>query len=162
VSEAVVQADAAANEWRREFYTMAFYLVVVLDAALVAISPGHQSALGVIWGTTIGLVLAHLFAFDLAARFVSGGHFSRADGSLASAQLAAGVGISWLASIPLVFFSHGTEISVVRFELAALIGLSAGAVGRSSGASWPRTILFAAGVIVVASVVASVKHALAH
>ncbi|HLT95304.1 MAG TPA: hypothetical protein VK070_00810, partial [Acidimicrobiia bacterium] len=64
-----------ALEWRREAFTMAFYVAVCLIAALAVV--GDEASvpiLGIIWGSTVGLALAHLFAFRLAARVVGGGH----------------------------------------------------------------------------------------
>jgi hypothetical protein len=56
---------------RKEAWTMALYVAVCLIAALTALEsvtavPGH--ILGLVWGTTVGLAVAHVFAFRIAGR----------------------------------------------------------------------------------------------
>jgi len=51
---------------RKEGWTMALYVAICLIAALSALAnvtaiPGH--ILGLVWGTTVGLAVAHVFAF---------------------------------------------------------------------------------------------------
>jgi hypothetical protein len=69
------------NEDRRieiglESSTMVLYVSVVLLAALVAIDTSaaisDTEILGLIWGTTLGLALAHYFAFRVASQTCSG------------------------------------------------------------------------------------------
>jgi hypothetical protein len=55
---------------------MALYVAICLIAALTALEnvtavPGH--ILGLVWGTTVGLALAHVFAFRVAGRLVHDG-----------------------------------------------------------------------------------------
>ena len=61
---------------------MALYVTVCLLAALTALQnvvavPGR--VLGLVWGTTIGLALAHLFAFRIAGRLVQDGRLAKGD-----------------------------------------------------------------------------------
>lgn len=56
---------------------MALYVAVCLLAALIALpdrGAGHAPAFGVIWGVTVGLALAHWFAFRVSARLGLAGH----------------------------------------------------------------------------------------
>jgi hypothetical protein len=67
---------------RKEAWTMGLYVTVCLLAGLTALEsvvavPGH--VFGLVWGTTVGLALAHLFAFRLAGRLVHDGRFPRSD-----------------------------------------------------------------------------------
>jgi hypothetical protein len=53
---------------RKEGWTMALYVAICLIAALTALAnvtavPGH--IIGLVWGTTVGLAVAHVFAFRL-------------------------------------------------------------------------------------------------
>jgi ribosomal protein S12 len=55
----------------REAVTMALYVVVVLAAEFVAVEEhavDEPSTVAVIGGSALGVALAHLFAFNLAAR----------------------------------------------------------------------------------------------
>jgi hypothetical protein len=67
---------------RKEAWTMTLYVTICLLAALTALEnvvavPGQ--VFGLVWGTTIGLALAHLFAFRIAGRLVHDGRFPKGD-----------------------------------------------------------------------------------
>ena len=68
---------------------MALYVAVCLIAALTALAnvtavPGH--ILGLVWGTTVGLALAHVFAFRIAGRLVHDGVLPRPIASFRSSS----------------------------------------------------------------------------
>jgi hypothetical protein len=70
------------TERRREANTMALYIGISLLAALTALpdsKPLHAHGLGVVWGITLGLALAHWFSFWVATRLVSAGKFAKED-----------------------------------------------------------------------------------
>jgi predicted membrane protein len=84
MSEPPVDANGDVGdrvELRKEAWVMALYVAVCLLAALTAVaeeaSDGHVRAFGIIWGTTIGLALAHAFAFRVSARIVAQGRIRR-------------------------------------------------------------------------------------
>lgn len=159
----VSEASSAVRraEWRREAYTMAFYVAVCLEAALFAVDTSHEPAtIGIIWGTTIGLALAHLFAFRLAARLVAHGMIGRSQAELAIAQLSGAVAVAVITTIPVLMMPASAHISAARFVLSAFIGLAAFAVGWANGAGVVRSSLFAGGTLLVAVAVAAVKNIL--
>lgn len=148
-------------EWRREAFTMAFYVAIVLIAALVAIDDDHRlPTLGLIWGTTMGLALAHLFAFRLASGLVGERGPDAHSRSLAGAQLAGAIAIAAFSSLPVLFLPEEAEADGVRLVLSALIGLAAFAIGKSSGASTLRSTVFALLVLLLGTAVAVVKNVL--
>lgn len=58
---------------RREAFTMTLYTSITLLGALT-VTGRHQSDVNVfaiVWGTTVGLALAHWFAFSFAVRLVA-------------------------------------------------------------------------------------------
>jgi hypothetical protein len=62
-------------ELRKEAYTMALYVAICLLAAFTAL-PGtstHAHLTRIIWGATVGLAVAHWFAFRVSARLVGAG-----------------------------------------------------------------------------------------
>lgn len=69
--------DGPDRELRKEPFTMALYVAVCLLAALTALSEHADrelvEVLGIVWGSTIGLALAHWFAFRMSARLVESG-----------------------------------------------------------------------------------------
>jgi len=62
---------------------MALYVAVCLLAALTAADEGaehgHVRVLGLVWGVSIGLALAHVFAFRVSARLVAAGRIEAHD-----------------------------------------------------------------------------------
>lgn len=118
--------------------------------------------MALIWGTTIGLALAHLFAFRLAARLVGGGSLGAHQGRLALAQLIGAGAVAIIATLPVLLFSGPTEADIARFFVAGLIGVAAYQVGRGGGASLVKSALFAAGTLLVAMTVVVIKNLLLH
>lgn len=143
---------------------MALYVAVCLIAALIAIdedaSHGHTRAFAVIWGTTIGLAVVHLFAFRLASRLTAPGGIRRADLELAGAQLAGAAAVAVVVSIPVVLLPTSVEFDVARIELALLIAMAGAAVARQNGAGIARSLWFGSAMLALALLAATVKNIL--
>jgi hypothetical protein len=164
-----VMSDAAADHvdrdhLRKEAWTMALYVTICLLAALTALEnvvavPGQ--VLGLVWGTTIGLALAHLFAFRIAGRLVHDGRFPKGDPVIASIQLAAAAAVAVFVSIPVLIAPPANELDWARYTCAGIIGVVGYGVARGGGQSRMRAVLFGLGVLALAIVVAALKHALA-
>ena len=140
---------------------MAFYVAVVLDAALITFDPEHSdSAIGLVWGTSIGLALAHVFAFRLTNRLLAPQAHDRGDWRVSLAQLSGAAAVAALASLPVLLLpdTFGARFGAGLMEF--FVGVVALVVGRTRGASWGRSILFAVGVSVLAGMVATLKNAL--
>jgi hypothetical protein len=116
--------------------------------------------LGLIWGTTIGLALAHYFAFRVASRLVRGTTFHKRDGEVALAQLAGAAIVAALCSIPVILLPDSGKNDFVRFELAVLLGITGYAAGRTGNASRLRSLTTGIVVLVLGVAVAFVKNAL--
>jgi hypothetical protein len=153
-----------AVELRKEAWVMALYVAVCLLAALAAAaekaSDGHVRALGIVWGTTVGLTLAHAFAFRVSARIVARGRIRRSDANVVLAQLAGATGVAVLASIPILLWPATAEFDVVRWMLALFISIVGFEVARSSGAGRTRSLLYGVFLLVVAVTIAVVKNIL--
>ena len=151
---------SSPNEAVREAVTMVLYVCIVLAAEFVAGGDTVQSerfALEVIWGTVIGLALAHVFAFNLAARLLIGGRLSPEVRAAAWAQLAAAAAIALLVTIPFILFSLRPALRVDAFLVAGLIGVAAYAASRGSGVSWKRSLVHGLIALAIAVVVVSIK-----
>ena len=86
---------------------MALYVAICLLAALIALpdtDAQHAHALQIIWRVTVGLALAHWFAFRVSARLVGSGSVRPHDVESAGAQLAGVASVVLLAPIPVVVF----------------------------------------------------------
>jgi len=102
---------------------MALYVCLVLAAEFVAVGDHAESegiVLATIWATTIGLALAHVFAFDLAGRLFSGGR-RRSEAAIAAlVQLGAAIAVAAAVSIPFLFLPLDRALDVAAFATAAL------------------------------------------
>jgi hypothetical protein len=145
-------------ELRKEAYTTALYVAICLLAGLIALgddADGH--VVRVIWGVTIGLALAHWFAFRVSARLVAAGEVRREDAESAAAQLAGAAVVALLASAPALVAPTSAHLEAAEFVLAAFLGLVGFAVARASGASHGRALLYAVSVLIAAVTIAVVK-----
>jgi hypothetical protein len=153
-----------ALELRREAYTMGLYVAICLLAVLTAavhhdtISQGDVFEL--IWGTTLGLALAHWFAFRLSSRMVRSGRMHKHDVDTGAAQFAGAALVGLLASIPVVLLDTQSELDAARLVLAGFIGIVGYSVARSNGASRPKAIAYGVAELIVAASVAILKNTL--
>ena len=144
---------------------MALYVSVCLLAATAVIAEsadrGHVEVLGLVWGTTVGLALAHLFAFRISARLVGSGTIDEHDARIAVAQLVGAIAVAVLCTAPVLVMSSTSELDAVRLMLAALIGLVAFLTARSGDKSRTTSLVYAVIVLAVALTIAVLKNALA-
>jgi hypothetical protein len=139
---------------------MALYACIVLAAEFVAVADraaDELTTIGVIWGTAVGIALAHVFAFNLAARLFAGGPLPRETRRAAWAQLLAAAVVAAILSVPFLFLSVGPAVDASGFLLAALIGLTAYVASREAGAGRARSLLDGLIVLAIAMAVVSVK-----
>jgi hypothetical protein len=142
---------------------MVLYVCVVLAAEFVAGGHDVQSerfAVEVIWGTAVGLALAHVFAFNLAAKLLIGGHLSPEVRAAAWAQLAAAAIVAFVVTIPFILFTLDRALRVSAFLVTGLIGVAAYAASRGSGAGRTRSLVDGLIALAIAVVVVSIKVAL--
>ena len=143
---------------------MGLYVSITLLAALAVTGDGNGSedVLAIVWGTTIGLALAHWFAFDLVARLVDPhpqpSHVTRE----LMFELLGAFAVAVLATITLVLAPEHLEREAVRFVMVGAIGTATLIEARAYGASWRRAIGAGAIALVLAALVAGAKHELTH
>jgi len=143
---------------------MALYVAICLLASLIVIPESgveHTHVMGLIWGITLGLALAHWFAFRLSARMVGAGTVRSSDVELAGAQLLGAAGVAVWASVAVLLLPESAEVEGAEFLLAPLISLIGFAVARGAGANLLRAVLYALFVLVFAVAIAAVKNLLA-
>jgi hypothetical protein len=151
-------------ELRREAYTMALYVAICLLAELSAVAEhaGTKDAhvLAIVWGTTIGLALAHWFAYQVSARLVATGSIGQHEVQAAGSELVGAAAVAMLATVPVLLLPTSAEYAVTRLLLAGFIGLVGFKVARSGGAGHGRAIVYGLSVLLVATAVAVVKNLL--
>ena len=154
------------TELRKDALTMALYVAVGLLGALSlfdrSLSGSDVRIVETIWGITIGLVLAHVFAFVVAAHAVGKGSIRRHDGEAAVAHLIGGVTVAVVATVTALIVRDEAELRAVRLVLAVFIGAVGYLVRRSNGASVKGALLFGFVTVVVALVIANIKVNLSH
>src|SRR5436190_15511265 len=123
-----VRATRSDPSLRREADMMAFYLGITL---LVALSVPKDSApppmpelLLIVWGTTLGLAVAHWFALGLAAYLVDDPGLHHSPGEMLFSQLVMAVILAVVASIAvLVVPLVQEELSSGRIAVALFVGV---------------------------------------
>lgn len=143
---------------------MALYVAITLLAALIAVpddAVDHVNPFRLVWGTTVGLAVAHWFAFRLSALLVASGVIGRHDAETAGAQISGAAAVAALATVPLVVFPGSIELEVVRLALALFVAVVGYAVARVSGATTSRSFVYAVAVLTVAVLIAVAKNVLA-
>ena len=151
---------------------MVLYLSIVLLAELAALPTGRDGAgravhgpagwelVAILWGTTIGLALAHWFAFRLATQGIRQGPLAGWDRLQALSELAGAAFVAAMASMPVLLFSDELEQQVVPFVLALIIGGVCYLVERASQRSRATSLVFGVFALVLGLAVATLKSVL--
>lgn len=150
---------------------MVLYLSIVLLAELTALPAGQSDGeavhgpvgwelIAILWGTTIGLALAHWFAFRLATQGLRRGPLRRWDRRQALSELTGAALVAALASVPVLLLHDETEQEVVLFVLALIIGGVGYLVERASGRARAASLLFGAVALGLGLAVATLKSVL--
>jgi hypothetical protein len=170
MSDAIVSSHAPARpkghqvELRKEAYAMGLYVAICLLAALTAVTEHDDGkdidVLKIVWGTTVGLAVAHWFAFRVSARLVAAGRIRRHDAETAVAQFVGAVAVALLATLPVLLLPVSSELDVARWILAGFVGIVGYAVARSGDASRRRSVVYGLSVLIVAAGVALTKNLL--
>jgi len=153
-------------ELRRDALSMALYVALGLLGALSlfdrSLSGTDVRIVETIWGITVGLVLAHVFAFVVAAHVAGQGSLRRHDGEAAVAHLLGGIAVAVVATAAALVVRDEGALRAVRLVLVVFIGTVGYLVRRSNGASRKGAVLFGFVTVVVALIIANIKINLSH
>ncbi len=160
------------TELLREATVMILYVSVVEIAELAALPERHlpggrvtgpvaDELLAVLWGTAVGLALAHWFAFRIAAPAFRGGHPTSHDNLIGVAQLGGAVLVAALSSLPALLFSNARAQETTGDVPAVLVGVVAYLIARHTGSSRFSSVCYGAVALALGVVVALVKGVLA-
>jgi hypothetical protein len=147
-------------------------VAVVEIAELAALPESHFSTgrvtgavgsqlLAIVWGTAVGLALAHWFAFRLAAPAFRGEAPSRNDTYVGLAQVGGAMFVAAVSSLPVLLFSDVRAQETTGDMPALLIGVIAYLIARSSQRSRLASFFFGVTALAVGVLVAVVKSVLA-
>jgi hypothetical protein len=152
---------------------MTLYVSIVLLGTLTALPAGHDGAgkpvrgpagielIAILWGTTIGLALAHWFAFHVATQGFGGGRLRGQDRNEIIAEVAGAAFVAALASVPVLLFQPDTEQQLVPFVLALIIGGVGYLAERANGRARLTSFVFGVITLLAGLVVATLKNILA-
>jgi hypothetical protein len=156
----------------REAITMVLYVSVVEIAELAALPESHLAngrvtgavggqLLAIVWGTAVGLAIAHWFAFRLAAPAFRGERPGRQDTYIGLAQVGGAMFVAVVSSLPVVFLSDVRAQEFTGDVPALLIGAVGYVIARYSGKSRITSIAFGVTALALGVLVATVKSLLA-
>jgi hypothetical protein len=151
---------------------MVLYVSVVEIAELAALpetrlatgqisGPVGSELLAIVWGTAVGLALAHWFAFRLAARAFRGEHPTSLDTWIGLAQVAAAMLVAALASLPVLLFSDSRARETTGDVPALLVGVVGYLIARHTGSPRLASVVYGTTALAVGVAVALVKSGLA-
>jgi hypothetical protein len=166
VAEDQVPRRAATRSERiREGVTMALYIALSLLAVMFALPASVTSAAGashagILFVTSIGLLIAHQLAFRLSARLARG-KLASEHAELLAAQLIGGLLVTVVAVTPVLVIGGQAGLLIAELALIGFIGVIGHIAARSIPLSRARALLYVAGVVGLTLVVVGVKN-LAH
>jgi hypothetical protein len=160
------------RELLREATVMILYVSVVEIAELAALPEHHFTTgrvtgavgghlLAIVWGTAVGLAIAHWFAFGLAAPAFRGERPSQFDLQVGLAQVGGAILVAALSSLPALFLSNVRAQETTGDIPALLVGLVGYLVARQTGSSRLASVFYGITALVVGILVALVKSVLA-
>ena len=146
---------------RREADMIGFYLSVTLLAALVA---GNDYAphtkldvLSIVWGTTIGLAIAHWFALVVSMRLVPDPHLHHTPLEVLVSQLMMGSIIAVVATAVVLVLPESLDRFGARMTAALFIGIVVLLESRAGGSTLRRAVSLGVLALVVGMAIATVK-----
>jgi hypothetical protein len=158
--------DESVIEQYREALTMAIYVALSLLAVLLAVPWGNHetrsAATVTVFVTGIGLLLAHMVAFGLAAQLFEPYQRNPHIWKVLGAQLSAGLLLAVVTTVPIALLPVDWGVAVDVVLLLVFIGLVGYAIARDRGAGVARALVYVAIVIAVVAVVMAVKLIVKH
>lgn len=152
-----------ARNRAREVATVAFYVSVTLAAELAAASASESKVIlvGALWGTAVGLALAHWYAQTITAA-IARGAFHTSDAAEGLREVGAAVGVALVLSLPFLVFETSAALVLSRWGVVIGTSVIALALARAAGAGWTRAVIEAAVVFAIGVAVIETKAALSH
>jgi hypothetical protein len=151
---------------RRAIATMVLYVSVVLMGAIATVPAADLdedvAVAAVIWGSALGLALAHWFAFNASAHLFRGEGIAPEDVREGIWEAVAALGVAVVATVPLLLLDDTVGAAVSLVALAALVTAVAFVASRHGGLSRTRALLRGGVTLVLAVIVAGVKIWIGH
>ncbi len=162
MNDATQTREGMKDTSARDGLEIAVYLSVVLTALMLGLedSLDEGGELLLIWGTSIGLTLAHVFAFRVGSIYEHGISFTSGWRPI-RAMLLVALLVGVAASIPYLGSLDIANPSVAaRWILTAVIAVAAYLAARSRGLSLAGRLAYSLLITVVAASVSVLKYLL--
>ena len=151
---------------------MVLYVSVVEIAELAALPEDHfvhgrvtgpvgNQLLAILWGTAIGLALAHWFAFGIAAPAFRGEHIGAERFRVGLAQVGGAAFVAAVSSVPVLLLNDVRAQEFTGDVPAAVIGVVAYLIARSTGRQRGASLVYGVTALALGVLVALVKTTLA-
>ena len=162
-----VAPPQAETERVREGVTMALYIALSLLAVMVALPPnigsrGTPHPALVVAVAAIGLLLAHMIAFRVSSRLVTGGAMGAAHLRLLAAQLAGGAVVTVVAVVPLLLLELPASLIVSELAVLGLIVVVGYVAARAHAERQWHAVRYVLGIVLLTLVVLWVKSLVLH
>ncbi len=152
---------------------MALYTGIVVLGTLIALpadvksgglGTGHHDrfVVALVWGQTVGLALAHWFAFTLAAAGFRRGGPWRHDMIHGGVAVGGACFVALVTTIALLVVGEGNDVVVAAYVSGSIIAIAGYGTARKAGRSVVGSLVFGAIVLVVGLSVATLKAWLGH
>lgn len=151
---------------RRAVATMVLYVSVVLMGAIATVPADDLDedveVAAVIWGSALGLALAHWFAFNASAHLFRGEGINADELREGVWEALAALGVAVMATVPLLLLDDTLAAVVSLLALAVVVTAVAYVASRHGGLSRPRALLRGGVTMVLAVIVAALKIRIGH
>jgi len=145
---------------------MALYISLSLLAVLVATQTitheNKDEVARTVFLTACGLLVAHLLAFAVSSRLVSKGNMDQEGRRAVAAQIAAGLFVALVATLPTLFLDPDISLRVAEYILLGIVCVVGYFAARQSGATKVRALAYTVLVLVAAVLVLLVKGLVHH
>ncbi len=142
---------------------MALYLSLSLLAVLLAVPAStDEDPVALVILTALGLLVAHLVAFSISSRLVSEGVFDAESRRVAAAQVAAGLAVVALVTVPMLLFDAPTSLYVAQALLVLVVVGVGYLAARAARASVLRSVAYVAVVVLAVACVLVLKALVGH
>jgi hypothetical protein len=151
---------------RRAVATMVLYVSVVLMGAIATIPADDLDedveVAAVIWGSALGLALAHWFAFNASAHLFRGEGITGDELREGFWEAFAALAVAVAATVPLLLLDDTTGAAVSLIALGVVVTVVAYIASRHGGLSRRRALMRGVVTLVAAVIVAALKISLGH
>jgi len=163
----VVASVHHRRERDREAVTMALYVGISLLAVMLALpsdfgADAAGDAAVSLFLTSVGLIVAHLYAFRLSTRLLHQGQLPPGSRDLMVAQIVGGAAVTIVAIVPVLLFQGPTGLFLSKLALTALIAGAGYNAARAASMGRLRSLAYVVAAVVSVLIILGIKGLVHH